>query len=406
MKGKIGDKVKIKDYPFRSNYEGQIGVITSINKISYFVQMEDGNIIQPYAETQSDAQCELLEEKQDYNNCVIEVLDAEHGVKVIKWWKEQGVNTGDLRGYNTKVRGSSHRFYGMLNGEFVYNNENYLLSKGCKIITLPEELPEKWYIRRNSDNCREINDWCNNNLLNNDRDGYKSPSGYVHSHAVNNTDHKRSSYDIQEGHTEITIEQFRKLIKQNNMKQYQLKKEFNYLKFKEAANKISGTTVMNTFNQDSSVYNSLKEAGVLDLWFEVVPDFKVGDYVVLTKNPTGWLSGTKLGTVLELTKDKTQYCGGMMFTAKLLNTILTGGIDDGHYRKATPEEVKAAQTIEILGYKAEKTSNGVKFGCQSFDTNTLNVLKDLLSRTEVKFGISLNGVHPLTLEEIDKLLAL
>lgn len=67
--------------------------------------------------------------KHPYDNCVIEVLDKEHGKKVIEWWKSVGVGTNNYKG-NT-----SGRFYGLVNGLF----KPYTKDCGAVIITLPEQ---------------------------------------------------------------------------------------------------------------------------------------------------------------------------------------------------------------------------------------------------------------------------
>lgn len=55
--------------------------------------------------------------------------------------------------------------------------------------------------------------------------------------------------------------------------------------------------------------------------------------------------------------------------------------DEEAVRKATPEEIKAAQTIEIAGYKAEfnNVQNTVRFGCSLFNKETV---EDMLSFME------------------------
>ncbi len=86
---------------------------------------------------------------------------------------------------------------------------------------------------------------------------------------------------------------------------------------------------------------------IAETWLPVYEEeFKVGDYVVLTKHPTGWASEQPLGTVLKIENDKTKYCGGMMFTVSK-NGKRMGGLDDGCYRQATQEEILATQTTTV-----------------------------------------------------------
>jgi hypothetical protein len=76
-----------------------------------------------------------------YNNCVIEVLNKEHGKRVIKWWEKQGVNTCGNLGQNTKYNNNPCRFYGLINGSFDCYNIVDIDKPYIKIIILPEELP-------------------------------------------------------------------------------------------------------------------------------------------------------------------------------------------------------------------------------------------------------------------------
>jgi hypothetical protein len=73
------------------------------------------------------------------NNTVIKVLNAEHGKKVIEWWKSQGVDTGDYKGSTSEEEGFNCIYFGVINGKF----SNYFIETvkhdNAKIIELPEE---------------------------------------------------------------------------------------------------------------------------------------------------------------------------------------------------------------------------------------------------------------------------
>lgn len=72
-------------------------------------------------------------------NQVIEVLDKEHGKKVIKYFQSIGVDTRRLKGNVSAANSRVFRYYGVIDGKFA----NYSLCKvkdaGAEIITLPEE---------------------------------------------------------------------------------------------------------------------------------------------------------------------------------------------------------------------------------------------------------------------------
>jgi hypothetical protein len=72
-------------------------------------------------------------------NQVIEVLNVEHGKKVIEYWKSRGFDTRDYWGEFTKEDDDVYRYYGVINGTF----NNYSLEEAIKhnaeIITLSDE---------------------------------------------------------------------------------------------------------------------------------------------------------------------------------------------------------------------------------------------------------------------------
>ena len=74
-------------------------------------------------------------------NKVIEVLDREHGRKVIEYWKSKGVDTKGYAGDCTKesLFGSELRFYGVIDGEFDKYTKEDVFYFNAEIIELPEE---------------------------------------------------------------------------------------------------------------------------------------------------------------------------------------------------------------------------------------------------------------------------
>ena len=76
-------------------------------------------------------------------NEVIEVLNKEHGRKVIEYWKSKGVDVRGFSGNQTREDDSEFRFYGFINGEFNnYRRKSVYLHK-AKIIELPIESPKE-----------------------------------------------------------------------------------------------------------------------------------------------------------------------------------------------------------------------------------------------------------------------
>ena len=73
-------------------------------------------------------------------NQVIEVLDIEHGKKVIEYWKSMGFSTTGRNADQTKKSCDTYRYYGVIDNVF----DNYNLTKvknyNAEIIELPTEL--------------------------------------------------------------------------------------------------------------------------------------------------------------------------------------------------------------------------------------------------------------------------
>ena len=72
-------------------------------------------------------------------NKVIEVLDMEHGKKVIEYWKSIGVDTLGMSGSQTKKGDYLWRYYGVIDGYFNVYSERQAAENNAEIIELPEE---------------------------------------------------------------------------------------------------------------------------------------------------------------------------------------------------------------------------------------------------------------------------
>jgi hypothetical protein len=139
--------------------------------------------------------------------------------------------------------------------------------------------------------------------------------------------------------------------------------------YKMAAELIMGTN----FSKDLKVtvnncIERLKDAKVLDLWFEPVyeEEYKVGDWVLLSNTANGWGSDKYINNqIVQIEEIKTLWGDDIL---KIFFTF-KGKNESTAYkeivRKAVPEEIKNAQMpdITINGYKAEFFDSYVKFGC-------------------------------------------
>ena len=72
-------------------------------------------------------------------NQVIEVLDSEHGRKVIEYWKSKGGDTLGMSGSQTKKGGCLCRYYGVIDGCFDCYSERQAAENNAEIIELPKE---------------------------------------------------------------------------------------------------------------------------------------------------------------------------------------------------------------------------------------------------------------------------
>ena len=72
-------------------------------------------------------------------NQVIEVLDKEHGKKVIEYWKSKGVDTMGMCGSFTKEDRESSCYYGVINDMFGRFSIGFVREHNTEIIELPKE---------------------------------------------------------------------------------------------------------------------------------------------------------------------------------------------------------------------------------------------------------------------------
>ena len=72
-------------------------------------------------------------------NQVIEILNKEHGKKVIEYWKSKGVNTRGMCGSFTKEDSESSCYYGVINDMFDCYAIKFVRKYNAEIIELPKE---------------------------------------------------------------------------------------------------------------------------------------------------------------------------------------------------------------------------------------------------------------------------
>jgi len=79
-------------------------------------------------------------------NQVIEVLNEEHGERVIKYFQSLGIDTGNFKGTNTLEKDDRIRYYGVVGGKFgPWAKSSFLDKNVClppvEIIELPDIQP-------------------------------------------------------------------------------------------------------------------------------------------------------------------------------------------------------------------------------------------------------------------------
>ena len=74
-------------------------------------------------------------------NQVIEALTPEHGARIIKYFKDLGVDTGNCKGGICKRCGGKTRYYGVINGKFDHYHIVDVEYYNAEIIQLPEDKP-------------------------------------------------------------------------------------------------------------------------------------------------------------------------------------------------------------------------------------------------------------------------
>lgn len=77
-------------------------------------------------------------------NQVIEVLDREHGRKVIECWKSKGVDTSGIYGSLTKEDGEEFRYYGVINKKFNCYTIEFVRKCNAEIIELPSDFTNEF----------------------------------------------------------------------------------------------------------------------------------------------------------------------------------------------------------------------------------------------------------------------
>jgi len=289
------------------------------------------------------------------------------------------------------------------------------------VLKITNMLPKKWFIERNEKNYKVVNKWAEDQKLT--KANYNATTGYIYSEPVNNKNHRLSctdDYNLLEHNlfTEINFEQFQEFvlkIKTNNMKQIGWKFKPNQDQFIKAACAIVsylpyGTSTINSkvlkFEFDEESIEKLRDADVLELWFEPVYEdkFKVGDWVYIKNTDTSVsysrYYGCEVGHVAQIEKIDFEFGNATAEDPRYYGNKFN--VRGESLRKATAEEIELYDSVDIAGYKAEKVKDGIKFGCQTIPMSVLDALENLMERDVFTTTLKIESTD-ITLDIIKKL---
>jgi len=325
-----------------------------------------------------DADCY---ESRSYEVLEFSQLDFEDEFVVGSWYKitKEGANTKYIKYLKTNPSGyfqcsehinSKYQSYG---GTFGIDEVKYLTKASLEEIQqyLPKGhvdlikkdtfvLPEFWYVRITEENKEVLSRWRFNDQPRLNLDSYIGGIVGLLSKYPNSRNHNTSKDKDWNRSIEITFEQFQQFVlknqKEKNMEKEIVGYKLKFDEYKKATLKICNT-VANWENSlmgyDISVkqtryVNELKEAGVLDLWFEPVfkEQFKKDDYVTVVSIGTydydSSCGDTKpiIGKTYKIYNVSTNYVN-----LDVPNGIIA--IKSFDLRKATEDEIKS-QLIDVF----------------------------------------------------------
>jgi hypothetical protein len=174
--------------------------------------------------------------------------------------------------------------------------------------------------------------------------------------------------------------------------------------YEKAANQITGTENLILYSQnynfqiDTIAYDRVVKAGVLDLWFEPVYEeekFKVGDWVITTTEIANCYENYKKGEVFQITEIQCEY---VYFSPRQV-------VSKDRIRKATEEEIKKAQSIEIGGYEVKFNRVDIDINNVIYNKEELLALKYLMKKGQIKsLNVGCLGQYTVDLPLLEKII--
>ncbi len=339
---------------------------------------------------------------------------------VVGWYKNKIVKSLYRNILRNEVIWSSHRFGKDYNVKENFIDWNLLTDLSEIQPFLPSDhadlikkdtfvLPEYWAIQITPENKAIVNEWKLKQKYNDDL--FKYP-GYTH---VNSDGGGGVSTDFEKENF-ITFEQFKTHI----LKESTMEKEVEYYKlvkkeYGSAVVKIlgwTGSTTLHVNLYEKNDIQKLKEAGVLDLWFEAVykEEFKVGDFVELRGGGNGMMSEKRIICQLLEIDEKQSPSGHLQNESHFMFKHGKGfyRTNKSHIvRLANSEEIKAAQIQlpTIDGYQGSYENGIIKYGCAEFSKmffEHLNSTSSHIGNRTIK-SIKLSSDVEISIEEIKQI---
>ena len=282
-----------------------------------------------------------------------------------------------------------------------HGNERSYLKWRFEIV---EELPEKWRIRQNSseDVCKWFNNFPNSKI-----GGAFIGGGYEF--LCFDSIKKETSYGYKSGiikdYTEISLEQFQKLVLKENLNETKMK-IIGYTLLKDSVENKAGAFYIKESNYvcREANYHSLEPKFVENNpeWFSAVygEKYTEGEWVVITQDHKDYNNGKYQNAIGKYISNKPPNDEYKFY----IDVPGEGRLACMEIRKATKEEIEKATKVVINDYTAKKEGELIAFGCQKFTSNELMAYKKLLNST-INAQINIHGVN-VTEEMLDKLLAL
>ena len=284
-----------------------------------------------------------------------------------------------------------------------YKGDNYYIVPISELIRIgivePEfVLPERWWVRVTKENIDVLKQWRFNNTISRLEIGWVVTMAY-NGHGVNKEHNDEPYTDNYDFGVEITYEQFLK---------YVLKQEAMNITGYKVLKLVPLTTfkIGQIIPKDSGVFQDCKN---FPEFFEPIyeEEYKIGDWVIsIGKNHTYDNDNFPINIpwkILEFKSSKgiKNYHVHVDKSSTNIKGICT---DINSIRKATEEEIKAAETVEINGYNADYSKGEyVKFGCKQFTKTEIESYLSLLNY-DIDAKITI-GSTQITSEILKKILS-